>query len=327
MKLNKNTSFVLMHLLGGATAAVEIAERMLTVSLRSIQRALVRLSEAGLIQRHGLTDPRYSINYERILQQQINTNLFEDINRPETSFNFGLVDWLSTNGPQALVSVLPDKELPLAKPQKMTNRELEHLTVELSWKSSALEGNTYSLLDTELLLTEGVKAKNKTNFETQMVLNHKAALEFIVEHPDLFTEEISFATIEEIHRHISDNLQIAPGIRKRIVKISASNYHPLVQPAKLQESTETALSIISRQTNPLRKALLALALVPYLQPFEDGNKRMGRMLANAILIHSVGRGISLRTTDAKQLALAYLSFYEFNSLQALAAILKAELSS
>ncbi len=71
---------------------------------------------------------------------------------------------------------------------------------------------------------------------------------------------------------------------------------------------------------------LALALIPYLQTFEDGNKRTGRMLANGILIHSISRGFSLRKLTARQLALAYLSFYEFSSLKALSDLLAAELS-
>ncbi len=187
-----------------------------------------------------------------------------------------------------------------------------------------MEGNTYSLLDTELLLVRGVRAKNKTSFETQMVLNHKAAIEFIVEHPKLFRDKITFATVEEIHKRISHNLGIKAGIRRRVVKITASNYEPPTAPAKLRESADSILTAINQQKDPFAKALIALSFMPYLQPFEDGNKRIGRILANAILLHSVGGGFSLRSTDAKQLALAYLSFYEFNSLATLAKILKSE---
>jgi Fic family protein len=79
--------------------------------------------------------------------------------------------------------------------------------------------------------------------------------------------------------------------------------------------------------NPYIKSLLALALIPYLQIFEDGNKRTGRMLANAILISTIARGFSLRKVSAKELATAYLAFYELNSLLGLHKILNAELSS
>ena len=325
MRLNKNISFVLIHLLSGANSAVKIAEQMPTVTLRSIQRALVRLTEGGLIERHGVTDPCYSLNYEKLTKQPINPALLENNSRPGSSFNFALLEWLFSGGNRDFAAIFFTGELSTSGHQKMTKRELEHLTVELSWKSSALEGNTYSLLDTELLLIQGVQAKHKTNFETQMILNHKAAIEFIIEHSELFTGKITFAAVEEIHKHISYNLGIDFGIRKRVVKISASNYEPPVSPAKLRECATSILSAINRQRHPFAKALIALSFMPYLQPFEDGNKRIGRMLANAILIHSIGYGVSLRNVNAKQLALAYLSFYEFNSLDALAKILKAEL--
>ena len=175
------------------------------------------------------------------------------------------------------------------------------------------------------MILKGVQAKNKTSFETQMILNHQVALTFIIEHPELFTGDLHFSTVEKIHSCIVDNLGIQKGIRRRPVKITTSNYQPPTAPAKLRESADSILSAINKQRNPFLKALLAFSCLPYLQPFEDGNKRIGRILANALLIHLVGRGISLKKTDAKQLALAYLSFYEFNSLQALVQIFETEL--
>ena len=323
MRLNKNASFVLLHLLGGASSAVEVAERMPTLTLRSVQRSLVRLDELGLVDRRGVNNPRYSLNYEGIIRQPIRPVLLENDRRPASGFNFSLLEWLANNK-DGFAKLLPAGKASVPNRQQMTKRELEHLTIELSWKSSALEGNTYSLLDTELLLTQGVRAENKTSFETQMVLNHKAAIDFIFEHPDLFESNIVFGTVEEVHRRIIHNLGIEAGIRQRLVRITASNYEPLAAPVKLQELADSILLAINGQESPLAKALISLAFMPYLQPFEDGNKRTGRILANAILIHSLGRGFSLRSTDAKHLALAYLSFYEFNSLEALAKILQKE---
>ena len=325
MKLKKNTSFVLIHLLDGVDSAAQITEQMPRLSLRSVQRALVRLNEGGIINRHGVTDPRYSLNYEKILKQPLNMTVLENVGRPKSTFNFALLDWLLNTDDRAVAAIFPAEELTISGRREMTKRELEHLTVEFSWKSSALEGNTYSLLDTELLLLRGVQAKNKTSFETQMILNHKSAIEFIIDHPELFKNAITFASVEEVHRRIGYNLGIKPGIRRQLVKISASNYEPPASPAKLRECADSILSAIGKQRNPFTKALLALACMPYLQPFEDGNKRVGRMLANAVLIHSAGQGISLRNVDAKRLALAYLSFYEFNSLDALAKILGDEI--
>ena len=208
--------------------------------------------------------------------------------------------------------------------QLMNNRDLEYLIIELSWKSSSLEGNSYSQLDTELLLKQEIRPKQKTDFETQMILNHKIALEYIIDNPDLFKDKIMFRSVEHIHKLLVYNLGINSGIRRRVVKISSSNYQPISVPFQLREQANCILNIINNQKNPKLKALLAFCLMPYLQPFEDGNKRVGRLLANAILIHSLGVGMSLKNTDAKQLALGYLSFYEFSSLYDLLSIFNNE---
>lgn len=329
MKLNKNTSYVLLIILGGANTASQIGTQITKVDIRSIQRALVRLTELGLLTRHGTNNPNYSVNYERLIKSTTADKLLEDENRPSTRFNNGLIAWLEALTNEQLdtifseyaASLKPDKPLDL-----ISAKELEYLTVELSWKSSSLEGNTYTLLDTQLLLLEGIKAKGKTDFETQMILNHKNALVFILEHKELLTGKVDFRALEELHRIIGYNLGIDAGVRKKLVRITASNYEPLSNPNQLREGAEAILATISRSSNPYTKALLTLAFIPYMQVFEDGNKRTGRMLANALLIHSIGRGFSLRKTEAKQLALAYLSFYEFNSTRALSNILQGELS-
>ena len=328
MTINKSSSYVLLNILNGRTTTAQIAKEMTSVDIRSIQRSLVRLVELGLIKRNGTNNPSYSIVYINLINTPVADKLVDDEARPESTFNFGLIDWLKTVPESELTSVLKydSESLGLTTAaEKMTAKELEYLTVELAWKSSALEGNTYTLLDTQLLLTEGIKAKNRTEFETQMVLNHKNAISFIIENKELFEHEIKFSTVEELHRIISHNLGIESGVRKRIVKISASNYAPIGNPQQLKEYAEVILTIISSVKNPTLRALLALALMPYLQTFEDGNKRTGRMLANAILISSLSRGFSLRKVTARQLALAYLAFYEFNSLLELSNLLAAEL--
>ncbi|MGF7229043.1 MAG: Fic family protein [Candidatus Saccharibacteria bacterium] len=328
MRLNKNTLYILLFLLGGDTTAPEISKRLPDLDIRSIQRALERLVELDLIKRSGPKNgPSYAINYPSLLKTEIPDKILEDENRPESSFNHDLIDWLHEAPVEELEQSFGDTNITPDTGHKISAKELEYLTVELSWKSSALEGNTYTLLDTQLLLTEGIKAKNKTEFETQMILNHKDAVAFIIENPDLFSGEISFATVEELHKIIGRNLGIATGIRKRLVKISASNYTPLASPHQLRENADKILEIIGRFTDPILRSLLALSLVPYLQAFEDGNKRTGRMLANAILISTLGRGFSLRKVSARELALAYLAFYEFNSIKPLFDILKNELTS
>ena len=100
-----------------------------------------------------------------------------------------------------------------------------------------MEGNTYTLLDTEILLNQGIVAKEKTNFETQMILNHKQAIGFIIDNPDLFKNKLTYSTIEEIHNRIAFNLGIASGLRHKVVQITASNYQPLAIPAKIKKNS------------------------------------------------------------------------------------------
>jgi hypothetical protein len=328
MNLNKNTSHVLIHLINGNDTAKKISGYMQGVDVRSIQRALVRLTDLGLLTRIGTNHPSYKVNYGKLLKLNVADKLLEDENRPKSIFNHELINWLHSLPANELELLLKSNEIDkliTKHPEQMTAKELEYLTIELSWKSSALEGNTYTLLDTQLLLLEGIKAKNRTEFETQMILNHKDAVAFIIENRDLFSANIKFRTVEELHRIIGNNLGIASGIRKRLVRITASNYEPLSNPHQLRENADNILEIINKAQNPYVRALLALACVPYLQIFEDGNKRTGRMLANAVLMSSINRGFSLRKTDVRKLAIAYLAFYEFNSVNALDKILQAEL--
>ena len=324
MKLNKSSSYVLIALLRGHVTSAAIANFLNGVELRTIQRSLSRLLELSLVTQSGPSnDPTYAVNYPALLRLSLEEKILVDERRPESIFNHDLIAWLEHLTTDELARNLGSA--PIKSVDTMTMRDLEHLTVELSWKSSALEGNTYSLLDTQLLLTEGVKPNNHTEFETQMILNHKDAVAFIVENKELFNDIITFATIEELHRIIVRNLGISTGIRKKLVKITASNYIPPETPVKIREQADIILRIISSHQEPYVRGLLALSLVPYLQIFEDGNKRTGRMLANAILISTVNRGFSLRSVEARDLALAYLAFYEFNSVRALNDILHGEL--
>ena len=209
MNLNKNTSYVLIHILNGNDTANKIQKQMQNVDIRSIQRALARLNELEILKKIGTNHPSYKVNYEKLLDLRITDKLVEDENRPRSIFNHELVDWLlklPTGEIDLIFKDYLEKVNTTEHPRQMTDKEIEYLTIELSWKSSKLEGNTYTLLDTQLLLLEGIKAKNRTEFETQMILNHKDAIAFITMNKELFGNNIKFMTIEELHRIIGNNL-------------------------------------------------------------------------------------------------------------------------
>ena len=194
-------------------------------------------------------------------------------------------------------------------------KELERLAVDLSWKSSQIEGNTYSLLETERLLKEKETAKGKTKDEAIMLLNHKEALDFIIETPSYVTP-LTISAIEDIHSILTKDLGIDRNIRKRRVGISGTNYRPLDNEFQIKEALKDMCELINGSESVFEKALLLLILISYIQPFGDGNKRTARIVSNAMLISNEYCPISFRTVDSVEYKKAMLLFYEQNNIKA-----------
>ena len=163
---------------------------------------------------------------------------------------------------------------------------LDRLLIDLSWNSSRLEGNTYSLLETELLLARGESADGRNDEETQMILNHKAAIEMLAEQAG----EIGFNryTICNLHALLSDNLLPDPAacgrIRSRPVGIGGTVFHPLEVPQRIEVCFLEILTKAEAITDPFEQAFFAMVHLPYLQPFEDVNKRVSRLAANIPMV-------------------------------------------
>ena len=187
--------------------------------------------------------------------------------------------------------------------------ELERLAIDLSWKSSQIEGNTYSLLETEMLLKDKQTASGKTKDEAVMLLNHKAALDFIITQPD-YISPLTISSIEDIHSLLIKELDISRNIRNNRVGISGTNYKPLENEFQIKEALLEMCAIINARDNIFEKALLALVLISYIQPFADGNKRTARIISNAILLHNHYCPISFRTIDSIEYKKSMLVFYE-----------------
>jgi Fic family protein len=194
-------------------------------------------------------------------------------------------------------------------------KEMERLGIDLSWKSSQIEGNTYSLLETERLLKEKQTANGKTKEEAIMLLNHKDALDFILDVPD-YLKELSVARIEEIHALLTKELGLERNIRYRRVGITGTNYTPLDNEFQIREALEDTCRLINGKENVFEKALLALVLLSYIQAFTDGNKRTARITSNGILIAFGYCPISFRTVDSIDYKKAMLMFYEQNNIAA-----------
>ena len=192
-------------------------------------------------------------------------------------------------------------------------KELERLAIDLSWKSSQIEGNTYSLLETERLLKEKETASGKTKEEAIMLLNHKEAIDFIIETPD-YLIPLSVPKIEDIHSLLIKELGVDKNIRKRRVGISGTNYRPLDNEFQISEVLSNMCELVNSKKNVFEKALLLLLLISYIQPFVDGNKRTARIVSNAILMNYKHCPISFRTVDSVEYKKAMLLFYEQNNI-------------
>jgi len=195
-------------------------------------------------------------------------------------------------------------------------KEIDRLTIDLSWKSSQIEGNTYSLLETERLLKEKETAAGKQRDEATMLLNHKTALDFVFDNPQQL-KHLSLARIEEIHSLLIKDLNVARNIRVRRVGISGTNYLPLENEFQIREALEKACVLINNTQNVFSKALLVLVIFSYIQAFSDGNKRTARILSNAILISHHHCPLSFRTVDPIAYKKAMLLFYEQNNMVAM----------
>ncbi len=195
------------------------------------------------------------------------------------------------------------------------DKEIERLAIDLSWKSSQIEGNTYTLLETERLLKEKQTASGKHKDEAVMLLNHKEAIDFVVAHPD-YLQTLSIRTIEDIHSILTKELGISRNFRNRRVGITGTNYRPLDNQFQIIEAFESMCELINQKSGVFDKSLLALVLISYIQGFVDGNKRTARIISNAILIANSYCPISFRTVDSIEYKKAMLIFYEQNNITA-----------
>jgi len=195
------------------------------------------------------------------------------------------------------------------------NKEIERLAIDLSWKSSQIEGNTYTLLETERLLKEKKTASGKLKDEAVMLLNHKEAIDFIVDNPN-YLQNLSIMAIEDIHSILTKELGIGRNLRRRRVGITGTNYKPLDSEFQIKEAFQDMCKLINIKSNVFEKSLLALVLISYIQGFVDGNKRTARIVSNSILIANEYCPISFRTVDSIDYKKAMLIFYEQNNITA-----------
>jgi hypothetical protein len=196
---------------------------------------------------------------------------------------------------------------------------LNRLLIDLSWASSQLEGNTYSRLDTERLIELGQAADGKDALETQMILNHKDAIEYLVSDPA--NASLSAGTIIALHAFLSDGLMADPmacgRIRQRAVEIGGSVYMPVALPQRLEELFGIVIQMATEIVDPFEQAFFLMVHLPYLQPFEDVNKRVSRLAANIPFIRHNLCPLSFIDVPQQAYVDALIGVYELNRIELL----------
>ena len=301
-----------------------LTQKAENASLITIKRELTRATSVKLIQPSGKGRARvYTITALGRIFADIDTHSYCAVEPDQRygleQFNFELLpslppdlftsDELATLEQATQIYHQRTSNLPPA----IAKKELERLTIELSWKSSKIEGNTYTLLDTEKLILEHKEAPGHDKKEATMILNHKDAFMFVYKNASEF-KTLTRANLEELHQILTKDLSIGLGLRHKPVGVTGSKYRPLDNIHQIREVIEQLATAITRMETPYAKALIALLGLSYIQPFEDGNKRTARLMANALLLAHACAPLSYRSIEENAYRETMLIFYEINSL-------------
>ncbi|HUD43916.1 MAG TPA: Fic family protein [Patescibacteria group bacterium] len=311
----------------GRLAIEENIEKLYPASKPTVARDLSYLLKNNLIKISGKgKNTVYDANVGNPLLKQFNLDqyfLLDTDQRKDVkkSFDFAIYPYLKNLFTEKEKQEIQEVNISFtSEAEKVApdifQKELERFIIEFAWKSSKIEGNTYSLLDTETLIKQKIEAQGHSKDEATMILNHKQAFDLIFKHKEEF-RSISVPRITELHNCIVREMSVTTGIRSNSVGITGTTYLPLDNAWQIQEALEKLVSTLNQTMFPLEKALIAGAMISYIQPFADGNKRTSRMLANAILLANDFYPLSYRSVDETTYKKALILFYEQNSINAL----------
>ncbi len=294
-------------------------------SLVTVKRQLSALFKAGYLEQSGAgRSVKYSLSKKGWLLKPLDVQAYltqapdDRLKNPHFQFNVfepPYVPLFAGSELEQLETATKKYRDNAARSDNATRKkELMRFIVEFSWKTSQIEGNTYDLISTERLLLYGEKSPTNTEFEAQMILNQKKALEFILDNEELW-EEPKISALEALHAIVGEKLDISRNLRKTIVGITGTNYRPLESEFQIRDALELLFDAIAKSNNIYEKALWSVLGLSYIQPFVDGNKRTSRLLANAMLLAENYAPISYRSVDDRAYKEACLVFYEQNSIE------------
>ena len=298
-----------------------------SISIPTLNRDLADLKRQNFILSEG-TGPatKYRVNLEGLMHAKIDQQEYFQVDADDRiileKYNVNIFDLVATKNHFSSKEKKKLDELTKVFQTKLRNitpdfrkREFERLVIELSWKSSQIEGNTYDLLDTEQLLKYNIPATGHSPEEAIMLLNHKTAFQYIHENPKEFFP-LSVSKIIDVHTLLTKDLGISKNIRNRLVRITGTRYTPPDNQFVIEEGLEKLCTRINKCKDAYEKALLAILLISYLQPFNDGNKRTARLIANAVLLAEGKCPLSFRSINPSDYKKAVMLFYELNNVTA-----------
>lgn len=330
-KLNKRQELILEYIIEKNIALsvadfVEFVDRVEEdVSRITIVRDLALLTDENFLVREGAgRSVVYRVSSHYNLLKEIDVDEYfktpQDERVIQKNYNFDIYKLLSENiftlDERKHLDTLHleySKHFESIDSDTIIKKEFERIMIEFSWKSSQIEGNTYSLLDTEALIKENIKAEGKTEEESQMILNQKTAFTYILKNAVQF-KTLSRAKIEDIHTLLVKDLHITNNLRKTAVGITGTNYQPLDNQYQIEEAFSEMINCVNAKDNFFEKSFLSLVFLSYIQAFEDGNKRVARLISNALLLANESTPMSYRAVNQVEYKKATILFYEQNNI-------------
>lgn len=316
--------------------SLAVLKKHLSVSDRTLSRWLSQLVQEGAIKKTGENKGRkYSVYRVRSSSAEDKHPIFTEksagllsqvraplMQRQPCSYH---EEWLNAYIPNQTFYLNAAQRQELYENGKRLSQELpagtyahkifNRLLIDLSYNSSRLEGNTYSLLETEKLIFEGKLAIDKMDAESIMILNHKEAIKFLVE--GINRIEINLNNIRSLHYILSDGL-VHPGspgqVRTDAVRISATTYVPIENVERLTRLMEEIASKASQIHDPFEQSFFLLVHLSYLQAFIDVNKRTARLAANIPLVQHNLVPLSFNDISKDDYISAMLVIYELNDV-------------
>lgn len=323
MKLNRRQIEILELLQEKSPQPASEIEEFFEVSRSTLNRDLDLLLNEGKIRREGQgRGTVYLISKEFTYTKSYPDSYFEQgpaQREAKTSYStditddFRSIEIFDTEEKEELRALTEQYRENRSKlGQSITRKELERIIIELSWMSSKIEGNTYSLIETEVLLKKNKEAEARTKAETQMILNHKEAFNYLLVHQEDF-RELSVEKIIKVHSLLIKDLEVS-GLRNVPVGITGTLYRPLPRKEDIRGELKRVVNLINQRSSSFDKVLIANLFLAYLQPFKDGNKRTSRLIGNALLLAYDSCPLSLLTLDEAEYRKALILFYEQNNI-------------